>query len=508
MGKKNRQTRRANARRDDSDKKPDKKPARRPPSDLPIEDPNEIGPVTVRFLGGAQTTTGSLHRVRTPHGDILLDCGMYQGHRAESERWNRDLPVDVDRIKAMLLSHGHIDHCGALPNLVRKGYRGLIFCTSATADLLPIMLLDAAHIQESDTERMNRRLAKKGHPLREPLFTVADAERTLTQVQGIDYGKPFEPVKDVEVRFVDAGHIIGSAAVHLTIRADGKETTLGFTGDLGRADVPILRDPEPLGQVDWLLTESTYGDRDHEDTGNLLSLLERFVNGVAPKGGKVIIPSFAVGRTQLVLFLLHQLRSADRIPDIPFFVDSPMASRATDVFRKNQDLYDDEAHQFLMNEGPLFHRARTTFVGPADESRKLNTMKGPAVIIASSGMCEGGRILHHLKHHATDSRNVVLFVGYQAAHTLGRRILEGEKKIKVYGDRVQVRAKIDKINGLSAHADRNGLVRYVERLDGEPKKVFCVHGEPEKIAALRSFFYEHDIRQTAGPKPGEWHRLL
>ena len=485
---------------DDNDRR------RRPPSELPVEDPREKGDVTIRFLGGARTTTGSLHRLRTPAGDLLLDCGMYQGHRAEAERWNRDLPVNIERVRGVLLSHGHIDHCGALPNLVKRGYRGPIWCTDATADLLPIMLLDAAYIQESDARRMNRRRPKQ--PPREPLFTTDDAKRTLTLVKGVPYGRPFEPCKGVEVRFADAGHIIGSAAVHVTVTVDGKRTTVGFTGDLGRRDVPILRDPEPLGHVDWLLMESTYGDRDHEDTGNLLKKLERIVNRVAPRGGKVVIPAFAVGRTQLILFLLHQLRTDDRIPDVPIFVDSPMATRATEVFRKHEHLFDDDAHDFLIAEGPLFHRARTTFVGDADESKQLNRREGPAIIISSSGMCEGGRILHHLRHHGTDPNNAVLFVGYQAQHTLGRRILEGRDNVKIYGERVHIEAYVDKINGLSAHADRNGLVRYAQRLDNEPERIFCVHGENERVAALRSYLHEHDLPKSAAPKPGEWHRLL
>ncbi len=471
------------------------------------EDAKEKGLVTLRFLGGARTTTGSLHRIRMRDGDLLLECGMYQGHRAEAEAWNRDLPVDPARVKAVLLSHGHIDHCGALPNLVKRGYRGPVWCTEATADLLPVMLIDAAHIQEVDAARINRH-AKKGKPQKQPLFTIADAERTLRQVRGVPYGHPFEPLTGVTARFVNAGHIIGSAAIHLTLRAGGAATSLGFTGDLGRRDVPILRDPEPLGAVDWYMTESTYGNRDHEDTGDLLGLLEDAVLTVTRRRGKLLIPAFAVGRTQLVLYLLHRLRVDGRIPDVPIYVDSPMATRATAVFKKNRDLYDEEAHEFLTCRGSLFQGARTSFVADVDESKALNRLDGSAIIISASGMCEGGRILHHLRNHATDRRNLVLFVGYQAEHTLGRRILEGTRPVKIYGERVEITAEVRRINGLSAHADRRGLLRYAQALERPPKSIFLVHGDTDRIAALQSWFHEHGLPGAKGPAPGDWARLL
>jgi len=468
---------------------------------------DEKGLVTIRFLGAARTTTGSLHRVRTPHGDLLLECGQYQGHRAEAEAWNRDLPVNPERVEAVVLSHGHIDHCGSLPNLVKRGYRGPIYCTEATADLLPVMLMDAARIQESDVRRINKR-RRPGKPEKQPLFTTADVEKTLSQVRGKPYGRHFEALKDVEVRFVDAGHIIGSAAVHLTLRAGGETRTLGFTGDLGRKDVPILRDPEPLGQVDYYLTESTYGDRDHESTGDLMKRLRKVVTETTKRGGKVLIPAFAVGRTQLVLYLLHQLRIDDQVPDIPFYVDSPMANRATHVFELHRDLFDQEASEFLTCSGPLFRRARTSFIADVQESIALNTLQGPAVIISSSGMCEGGRILHHLKSHARDSRNAILFVGYQAEHTLGRRMIEGAEIMRIYGDEVPLRASVHKINGLSAHADRHGLLRYARSLDGVPKKIFLVHGDEDSIFALRDFFAANGLPGAIAPKPGDWHRLI
>lgn len=478
----------------------------RRPVTLPVEDPKEKGLVTIRFLGAARTTTGSLHRVRTPHGDFVLDCGMYQGHRREAAEWNRKPPLDVNKLKSVLLSHGHIDHCGMLPNLVKRGYRGPIWCTEATADLLPIMLFDSAHLQESDAERLNRR--KRNGPRVEPLFTADDVRRTLRLVRGVPYGRPFEAFKGTEVRFVDAGHIIGSAAIHVTVRAGGHVHRIGFTGDLGRKDVPILRDPEPLGEVDTYITESTYGNRDHETAVDLAQRLEEVIRPVLEHGGKVLIPAFAVGRTQLILYMLHTLRRDRRIPDAVFYVDSPMARKATKVFEQNRDLYDEEARDFLTCCGPLFQSGKTSFVGDANESRALNTLSASAVIISSSGMCEGGRILHHLKHHAVDRRNAVLFVGYQAEHTLGRRILEGAQTMRLFGEEWPVRARVHRINGLSAHADRTGLLRYAHRLDRVPENIFLVHGDEDRVFALRDLFAENDLPGGIAPSPGDWHRLV
>lgn len=479
----------------------------RAPERLPATGEDEAGDVTIRFLGAARTTTGSLHRIRTQEGDLLLECGLYQGHREEAENWNRELPVDMARLRAVILSHAHIDHCGALPALVRRGFRGDVWATPATADLLPIQLLDSAHLQESDIERVNRKLPPEQR--KRPLYDVQDVERTLQRVRTVPYGRALEPLKGVEARFVDAGHILGSAAIHLTLRSrDGRTTTLGFTGDLGRVDVPLLRDPEPLGDVDWYLTESTYGDREHEDEAGTEEHLARVVARTAARGGKVLIPAFAVGRTQLLLYLLHTLRHRRAIPDVPIYVDSPMATKVTDVFRRHSDLYDGEAKEFLSCCGPLFHAARTSFVAGRDESMALNRLDGPAVIVSSSGMLEGGRMVHHVIHHGGDARNTILFVGYQAEHTLGRRILDGAKEYRAFGDEHPLRAEVDSIEGLSAHADRRGLLAYAQKLGRVPQRTFLVHGEPEKIDSLAGYFASNGLTGAVGPAPGEWHRLL
>ena len=478
----------------------------RPPLSLPHEARDEKGDVTIRFLGAARTTTGSLHRIRLPDGDLLLECGMYQGHRAESENWNRRLPLDARRVKAVVLSHAHIDHSGALPNLVRMGYSGPVYCTEATRDLLRVMLLDAAHIQEMDVERMNRK--RSGKPPREPLYTVEDAERALTLVRGLPYGRDFEPMKGAVARFVDAGHILGSAAVHLTLGTDGKKTRLGFTGDLGRRDVPILRDPEPLGEVDWYISESTYGDREHPGAEDVSGKLCDVVTRTAKRGGKVIIPAFAVGRTQLILYLLAKLREADRIPELRVYVDSPMAVAATRVFEDHQEVFDKEARALLARNGPVVDGTRVNFISDVQESRALNSLEGPAIIISASGMCEAGRILHHLQHHGGDRKNSILFVGFQAENTLGRRIVEGERDVRIYGDDVHLEAEVTSIEGLSAHADRRGLLEYARRLAHPPRGTFLVHGETEKVDALAKYLGGAGMKDVVGPSPGEWFRLL
>ena len=478
----------------------------RPPLGLPNEARDEKGDVTIRFLGAARTTTGSLHRIRLPDGDLLLECGMYQGHRAESENWNRRLPLDVNRVKAVVLSHAHIDHSGALPNLVRMGFSGPIWCTEATRDLLRVMLLDAAHIQEMDVERMNKK--RPGKEPREPLYTIEDAEKALRLVRGLPYGREFEPMKGAVCRFVDAGHILGSAAVHLTLSANGHATRLGFTGDLGRRDVPILRDPEPLGDVDWYMTESTYGDRDHPGAEDVTGKLRDVVIRAAKRGGKVIIPAFAVGRTQLILYLLAKLWRAGAAPEIPVYVDSPMAVAATKVFQQHREVFDKEARDMVLCCQPLVESANVTFVADSMESRALNTLKGPAIIVSASGMCEAGRILHHLKHHGGDARNVILFVGFQAENTLGRRIVDGERDVRIYGDDVHLAAEVESIEGLSAHADRRGLLDYARRLARPPRRTFLVHGEEEKVEALAKYLGAAGMKDVVGPRPGEWFRLL
>lgn len=451
----------------------------------------------IRFLGGARTVTGSMHLLETEGGSILLECGLFQGRRQESNRRNRSLPREARRCDAVVLSHAHVDHSGALPTLVRAGWKGAIHLTDATADLAAIMLRDSASIQEKDAEFLRRR----GDPV-EPLYTVEDAESAIRRFRPHRYGEEFEPVPGTRVSFADAGHILGSAVVHATVRERAGRTRVLFTGDLGRRGMPLVRDPEVPGPAEAVIAESTYGDRDHEPPEDTERRLGEVVERTARRGGKVIVPAFAVGRTQSIVYFLHRLRAAGRLPEVPIFVDSPMAVEATRVFAAHRDLFDGEALDFLNGTGRIFSSTRTAYLSDAADSRSLNEHAGPAVILSASGMCEAGRILHHLRHSLGDPRNTILFVGFQAEHTLGRRILEGRKEVRVFGEPHEVRAEVAKLNGLSAHADRGGIAEWLGRVRGR-KRVFLVHGDLERCEALRSYLSARGVNRVEIPAERE-----
>ncbi len=454
----------------------------------------------VRFLGGVRTVTGSMHLVETEGGSILLECGLFQGRREEANRRNRFLPGPAKHADAVILSHAHIDHSGALPILVKGGWKGAVHLTEATAELADLMLRDSGAIQEKDAEFLNRHRGGGQEPV-DPLYTPEDAARAATRFRAHPYGREFEPVPGVTARFADAGHILGSAVVHLTVREKAGTTRLVFTGDLGRGGMPLLRDPEPAGPAEVVLTESTYGDRDHEPPEDTERRLFDVVDRTVRRGGKVIVPCFAVGRAQAVIYLLHRLRASGRILDVPIYVDSPMAVNATRIFAAHRDLFDEEAREFVQGRGPLFTAARTSYLSDAEDSRALNGLRGPAVILSASGMCEAGRILHHLKHGLGDARNTILFVGYQAEHTLGRRILEKQAEVRVFGEMHRVRAEVAKVNGLSAHADRGGIAGYIQALGGRPKRVFLVHGDLERCESLQRFLAARGLHGAEIPSP-------
>ncbi len=453
----------------------------------------------VRFLGGVRTVTGSMHLVETEGGSILLECGMFQGPREESNHRNRFLPGPARKAGAVILSHAHIDHSGALPTLVKGGWRGAIHLTDATADLADLMLRDSAAIQEKDAEFLNRKRHGNGKPV-EPLYSGEDAVRAVRQFRSHRYGEEWEPVPGTTARLADAGHILGSAVVHLTVREKEGTTRLVFTGDLGRKGLPLIRDPEPAGPADAVLCESTYGDRDHEPPEDTERRLLEVVDRTVRRGGKVIVPCFAVGRAQAVIYHLHRLRAAGRLGEVPIFVDSPLAVEATRVFAAHRDLFDAEAQEFIAEHGKVFAGSRTSYLSSAEESRRLNDLAGPAVILATSGMCEAGRVLHHLRHGLGDPRNTVLFVGYQAEHTLGRRILEGVTPVRVFGEEREVRCEVAKVNGLSAHADRGGIADYLGTL-GRPRRVFLVHGDANRCEALRGYLAARGFHGAEVPTP-------
>ena len=457
---------------------------------------------TVTFWGAARTVTGSMHRVDAAGQSLLLDCGLFQGRRAESRERNEKFPFRPKDIDAVLLSHAHIDHCGNLPNLVKQGFGGPIYCTPATRALAAVMLGDAAKIQAEDAAYLNRKRGR-GEATVEPLYDGRDLYRTLLRFKAVPYGRPAEVGRGLEATFTDAGHLLGSAAVALRIDAPGGERRLTFTGDRGRAGQPILRDPEPLPAGDLIVTESTYGGHTHEPVDETAGRLGEVVRRTAARGGKVIIPAFSVGRTQTVVYFLHQLFNTGRLPTLPVYVDSPMAARATEVFRSHTECYDAATLRLLDEHPDLFGPREVRYVESVHESIALNGLRDPCVIIAASGMCEAGRILHHLKHNVEDPRTTVLIAGFQAPDTLGRRLVERRPEVRILGRTFAVRAEVVVLNGLSSHADHGDLVRSLGPLAGSAQRVRLVHGEPERAAALADGLRAVGFTDVAAPERGE-----
>jgi metallo-beta-lactamase family protein len=465
--------------------------------------PTSPGPngLTVTFWGAARTVTGSMHLVEAAGRRVLLDCGLFQGRRAEARKRNTDFPFKPATIDAVVLSHAHTDHCGNLPNLVRQGFSGPIYCTPATRDLTAIMLADSAKIQEEDASYLNRK-RPHGEPPVEPLYTRRDAHRTVRVCQAVPYDRPVDLFRGVQLRLVDAGHLLGSAMVSLTIDA-GKELRLTFTGDLGRRGTPILRDPDPVPPADLLISESTYGGRIHEPVDLLADSLGEVVRRVAGRGGKLLVPAFSLGRTQTLVYFLHRLMNEGRLPALAIFVDSPLASEATEVFRLHPECFDEETALLLEDDPDIFGEKRIRYVRAVEESKKLNDLRDPCVIIAASGMCEAGRILHHLKHNIEDERNAVLIVGYQAPETLGKRLVEGRPEVRILDRYYKLRAEVVVMNGFSAHADRQDLLDYLGPLSGQVRAVRLVHGEPEQSEALAESLRGRGFADVAIPDRGD-----
>jgi len=448
----------------------------------------------LHFHGAARGVTGSRHLLETRGGGVLLDCGLYQGHRDEAFRRNRLLGFDPKSVRSVVLSHAHIDHSGALPCLVRAGWSGPIYATPATADLAAIMLQDSAAIQERDVEIVNRREGTS----KEPLYTAQDARAAAALLQPVPYHQAFQPADHVTCSFHDAGHMLGSSLVR--IESEGKRIV--FSGDLGRASLPILRSPELLSGADTLILESTYADRVHPPEENEERDLEAIIRKVAGRGGKILVPAFAVGRTQHLTYRLKRLEG--RIPEIPVYVDSPLAADVTEIYRRHPECHEPGT----WTDGDPFGFSLLHMVRSPEESKKLNELRGPAIIIAASGMCEHGRILHHLSHHGGDERNALLFVGYQAEHTLGRRILERSKteraqSIRVHGREMVFRAEVFNMNGLSAHADRPGLEAFVRAHARTLKNAFVVHGEPAAAEGLAAWIHETTMARSIAPGLGQ-----
>ena len=459
---------------------------------------------TLQFLGAVRTVTGSMHLLTVNGSRVLLDCGLFQGKRAEAYERNRNFPFDPSSIHAVVLSHAHIDHAGNLPNLVRSGYRGPIYCTTATRDLCNIMLMDSAYIQERDAEYVNKKHRKRHEPEIEPIYTVDDAARALVRFEGVGYHQRFPVADGVTVTFFDAGHILGSAVTLYELRAEGRQIRLGFTGDLGRKDSPIIKDPEPLGDVDYLVSESTYGGKLHDPIGGMKDSLRAVVGRTIERGGKVIVPAFSIERTQELVYVLFELFDEGRLPSIPVYVDSPLAVNATAVFRKHPECFDKETLAHLDEDEDPFGFNRLVYVRDVEESKRLNSLATPCVIIAASGMCEAGRILHHLANNVGNPKNTVMIVGYQAEHTLGRRIVERQPEIKIFGDMVPLKAEVAVLNSFSAHAGQDELTAYVRTFDRQRlKSIYLVHGEPVQAEALAGKLRESGYRSVLIPQRGD-----
>lgn len=457
----------------------------------------------LQFHGAARTVTGSCHLLEVNGAKILLDCGLFQGRRKESFKRNRNFPFKAPEIHSVVLSHAHIDHSGNLPRLIANGFRGRIYSTRATQDLCGWMLRDAAYIQEKDVKYVNRKRLKNKQTLFEPLYTMMDAEDTLEHFDGIPYDHEVTVGPGVFLRFQDAGHILGSASCHLRVEQKGRSKLLVFTGDVGRPTRPILRDPVPPEEADILISESTYGDRLHGDREDVAKSLGKVVREAHQRGGKVLIPAFSVGRTQRLVFHLHTLFKAGELPPMPIFIDSPLSINVTRVFRAHPECYNRDALEFVEgNEDPLGF-ARLTYVRDVEASKALNTLNVPCIIIAASGMCEAGRVLHHLKHVAPQNKNTILIVGFMAEHTLGRRIADRVPNIKLYGEEYPLNAHVEYIAGLSAHADRDELLWYLGQLKNPPEATFLVHGEESQSLALAEHLKKKGFPRAEVPEPGQ-----
>ena len=459
----------------------------------------------LRFCGAARTVTGSKHLLELESGHkILMDCGLFQGRRAESDRLNRSFLFKPSEIDVVLLSHAHIDHAGLLPKLWKEGFRGRVYATHATYSLSTLLLLDSAHIQEKDVRFVNKLNKRRGHAPVAPLYTREHAEGILDHFVGVGYRQPFSPVPGLTVEYRDAGHILGSATMVLTVSERGKTKKLGFTGDVGNPGRPILRDPQTMEDCDWLICESTYGGQTHEPADRAKARLLEVIQNTANRGGRVIIPAFAVGRTQEIVYALDQLWNDGHLRNVPVYVDSPLAVNATGVFLAHPECFDAELHEYMLTDDNPWGFDRLTYVRDVEKSKALNGNRVPMVIISASGMCEAGRILHHLRNNIGDDRNTVMMVGYCADHTLGKRIIEKRPEVRIFGEMHRLRAEVSVMNSFSAHADEPGIVNFVGGMDRERlQRLFLVHGAPKRQDLMAKAFRNAGYNQVEIPEFGE-----
>ena len=461
------------------------------------------------FYGAARSVTGSRHVIEVGGTRLLLDCGLFQGRRRESERLNRRLGFDPKSIDAVLLSHAHVDHSGALPVLAKGHFKGPVYMTDATADLTGIMLNDSARLQKNDCVYINKKEQRRGARRILPIYDGGDVRSILQRVQSVRYGNQIRVTPRIKAQLYDAGHILGSSSIYFKQSHRGNTRSVLFSGDLGRANMPILRDPQPPPSCDILIIESTYGDRVHEEDQEAMKrkALKLVAHAVAHRS-KIIVPAFAVGRTQDLVMRIKEAVQAGEIDPLPIFIDSPMASKATMVFRRHPECFDQETFQTFASQGDPFAAKYIRYVSSVKESQAINAMRGPCVIISASGMCEGGRVLHHLKHAVQDEANIIALVGFQAEHTLGRKLIEEWDTVPIFGVPTPRRAQVVRFNGLSAHADRTDLLAYVRAIESKPSTIFIVHGEERQSFSLASAIREeHSGIDVVVPEPGTTYNL-
>jgi metallo-beta-lactamase family protein len=448
--------------------------------------------IKLKFLGAVQNVTGSRHLLEANGTKILVDCGLYQERQFRERNWE-PFTCPPESLSAVLLTHAHLDHCGLLPKLVKEGFKGRIYCTEATAEIAQIILLDSAHVQEEDADFKRKRHKREGResprPV-EPLYTVADTEACFPQFFSLKYKQPVDIGDGIEATFCDAGHVLGSSIIKVKVNQNGEDTSVIFSGDIGRPDRPIVHDPSIVEQADYVLVESTYGDRVHDAPEDTKKLIAEIINSAKKAGGNIIVPSFALERSQELLYYINELLLEKAIPQLPVFLDSPMASRITKVFQKHRELYDEQMNEFIRRKKSPFEFSGLKMAGTSEESKAINRIKGTIMIIAGSGMCTGGRIKHHLVNNITKSESTIMFVGYQAIGTLGRQIVDGEKEVRILGQQYPVKAKVVRISGFSAHADKEELLKWLRGLKKPPKKVFVVHGESESANGFGDYLRE------------------
>jgi len=466
-----------------------------------------LAPMELKFLGAAQTVTGSMHVLRTKHGSVLLDCGLFQGRRGESYERNKNMQAPIKDLVAVVLSHAHIDHSGLLPMLVKSGYEGPIYTTPATRDLATVMLRDSAYIQAQDARYLNRRRDKKGtnEPDVVPLYDEKDVLKTVGQIHSVPYGFKSYLTPDICLTFFDAGHVLGSAISLLEVKEDNRHLRVVFTGDLGRSNMPILEDPVVAPGADVLITESTYGNRLHDDIETMDDELAKIIKRTFERGGKVIIPSFALERAQEIVYALNQLKTDGRLPDIPVYVDSPRTVRITDVFKLHPECYDAETRELIQGRNSPFSFDKLRYLEDVEDSKAVTGNDSPAIIISASGMCEAGRILHHLRSTIEDRKNTVLIVGYQAEHTLGRRLVEKRRRVKIFGVERERRCDVVVLNGFSAHADQHDIIDYAKKVreQGPLSKLVLVHGDPKPQKVLADLLVEQGLPKPFIPARGD-----